>query len=96
MAYVVLSTEAGGARKTVAAPWTVFSRGSDSHTYTVSVAKEKIYSAPVWESSRIDEYSRADFIGGVYSYYGVQPGVGVNVDIRARSGDQDQRRHDGQ
>ncbi len=91
MAYVVLSTEQNGTRKTVAAPWEVFSPGSDNRTYTVRVDREKIYSAPVWESSRIDEYSRTDWITNVYSYYGVQPQVGVNV--RTNLGNRgDQRR----
>ena len=79
MAYVVLSTEQNGTRKTVAAPWAVFSPGSDTRTYTVRVDRQRIYSAPVWESSRIDEYSRTDWVNNVYSYYGVQPQVGVNV-----------------
>src|SRR2546423_10458590 len=80
MAYVVLSTtEPGGTRKTVAAPWAVFTPGADTRTYTVRVDKQKIYSAPVWESTRIDEYSRSDWISNVYSYYGVQAPVGVSV-----------------
>lgn len=91
MAYVVLATEAGGARKTVAVPWTVFNVGPDTHTYTVRVDKEKIYSAPVWEASRVDEYSRSDWVGQVYSYYGVQPGVGVNVNVNSSSATQDER-----
>ena len=91
MAYVVLATEAGGARKTVAVPWTVFNVGPDTHTYTVRVDKEKIYSAPVWEASRVDEYSRSDWVGQVYSYYGVQPGVGVNVNVNSSSATQEER-----
>jgi len=80
MAYVVLATtDTSGVRKTVAAPWAVFSPGSDNRTYTVRIEKEKIYSAPVWESTRINEYNRTDWINNVYTYYGVQPQVGVNV-----------------
>jgi sporulation protein YlmC with PRC-barrel domain len=91
MAYVVLATEAGGARKTVAVPWTVFNAGPDTRTYSVRVDKEKIYSAPVWEASRVDEYSRSDWVGQVYSYYGVQPGVGVNVNVNSSSATQEER-----
>ena len=79
MAYVVLSIDQSGARKLVAAPWTIISPGSDNHTYSVRVAREKIYSAPVWESSRIEEYSQATWISNVYSYYGVQPQPGLNI-----------------
>src|SRR5205823_973576 len=53
--------------------------GSDIRTYTIRVDKQKIYSAPVWESSRIEEYSRPEWVGNIYSYYGVQPGVGINI-----------------
>src|SRR4051812_25504199 len=67
MAYVVLATDQGGTRKLVAAPWGIFNPGADNRTYTVTVDRQKIYSAPVWESSRIDEYSRAEWVGNVYS-----------------------------
>jgi len=79
MAYAVLATDQGGTRKLVAAPWTLFSAGTDNRTYTVTVDREKIYAAPVWESNRIDEYSRAEWLGNVYSYYGVQPQPGLNI-----------------
>jgi sporulation protein YlmC with PRC-barrel domain len=79
MAYVVLSTDQGGGHKLVAAPWSIFSAGSDNRTYTVKVEKEKLYSAPVWESSHIAEYNQASWISNVYSYYGVQPQVGINI-----------------
>jgi len=92
MAYVVLSIDQGGTRKLVTAPWTIFSPGSDNHTYTVRVAREKIYSAPAWESSRIEEYSRATWINNVYSYYGVQPQPGVNIqtDVGVNTGNREE------
>jgi sporulation protein YlmC with PRC-barrel domain len=79
MAYVVLSVDQNGARKTVAAPWAVLRPGTDSRTFTVQVDREKIINAPAWEGSRIAEYSRTDWVSNVYSYYGVQPQVGVNI-----------------
>ena len=92
MAYVVLSTgESGGTARTVAVPWSVFSPGSDEHTYTVTVDRQKIESAPVWESSRIDEYSRPEWVGSVYSYYGVQPGAQTNVRANINVGRDQQR-----
>lgn len=64
LAYVVLSTGKDGvlttSTKTVAAPWAVFTVSSDPRTYITRVEREKIYSAPVWESTRIEEYSRTD------------------------------------
>src|ERR1051325_993623 len=65
LAYVVLSTRGGGTTtttKTVAAPWTVFSASSEPRVYMTRVEREKIYSAPVWESTRIEEYSRPEYI----------------------------------
>jgi sporulation protein YlmC with PRC-barrel domain len=84
MAYTVLSTAEGGARaagggKFVAVPWAVYSPTSDVSALTVTVDRERIYSAPVFDYARIDEYSRPDYITNVYSYYGVSPGVGVGV-----------------
>src|SRR5437588_7029055 len=74
LAYVVLSTRGGGTTtttKTVAAPWSVFSASSEPRVYMTRVEREKIYSAPVWESTRIEEYSRPEYISQVYGYYGV-------------------------
>src|SRR6266566_8071403 len=76
MAYTVLSTGGGGTRvsggsKVVAVPWTVYSPTSDVSALTVTVDRERIYSAPVFDYARIDEYSRPDYITNVYSYYGV-------------------------
>jgi sporulation protein YlmC with PRC-barrel domain len=84
MAYTVLSTGEGGARpagggKMVAVPWAVYSPESDISALTVTVDRERIYSAPVFEYARIDEYSRPDYITNVYSYYGVSQGPGVGV-----------------
>ena len=92
MAYVVLSAQTSASRKTVAVPWTVFNPGSDSHTYTVRVDKEKIVSGPVWEASRLEEYNRSDWVGNLYSYYGAQPGAAEKDDVRFRSADRDERR----
>src|SRR5437879_4421078 len=76
MAYTVLSTGEGGARaggggKLVAVPWAVYSPASDVSALTVTVDRERIYSAPVFDYASIDEYSRPDYITNVYSYYGV-------------------------
>jgi sporulation protein YlmC with PRC-barrel domain len=75
LAYVVLSAGAGGvlttSTKTVAAPWTVFTASSDPKVYITRVEREKIYGAPVWESTRIEEYSRTEYINSVYGYYGI-------------------------
>jgi sporulation protein YlmC with PRC-barrel domain len=85
MAYTVLSTGEGGARaagggKMVAVPWTVYSPSSDVTVLTTTVDRERIYSAPVFDYARIEEYSRPDYITNVYSYYGVNQGaVGVGV-----------------
>jgi sporulation protein YlmC with PRC-barrel domain len=86
LAYVVVSTGKGGvlstSTKTVAAPWSVFSSSSDPRVYTTRVERERIYSAPVWESTRIDEYSRTDYLNNVYGYYGVPaPRFGMEMNI---------------
>jgi sporulation protein YlmC with PRC-barrel domain len=87
MAYTVLSTgEGGGARvagggKFVAVPWAVYSPTSDVSALTVTVDRDRIYSAPVFDYARIDEYSRPDYITNVYSYYGVSQGAGVGVGL---------------
>ena len=86
MAYTVLSTGEGGARaagggKLVAVPWTVYSPTSDINAFTVTVDRERIYGAPVFDYARIDEYSRPDYIANVYSYYGVSPGAEVGAGV---------------
>ena len=88
LAYTVLSTGGGGTRvagggggKMVAVPWTVYSASPDVNTYTVTVDRERIYNAPVFDYARVEEYSRPDYISNVYSYYGVSPGAGVGVGV---------------
>jgi sporulation protein YlmC with PRC-barrel domain len=86
MAYTVLSTGEGGERaaaggKLVAVPWAVYSPTSDVTALTVTVDRERIYSAPVFDFARIDEYSRPDYITNVYSYYGVSPGAEVGAGV---------------
>src|SRR3977135_237453 len=86
MAYTVLSTGGGGARvsgggKLVTVPWTVYSPTSELSVLTVTVDRDRIYNAPVFDYARIDEYSRPEYIGSVYSYYGVSPGAAVGVGV---------------
>lgn len=86
MAYTVLSTGEGGARaagggKLVAVPWAVYSPASDVNALTVTVDRERIYSAPVFDYARIDQYSRPDYITNVYSYYGVSPGAEIGAGV---------------
>ena len=86
MAYTVLSTGEGGARaagggKLVAVPWAVYSPTSDVTALTVTVDRERIYSAPVFDYARIDEYSRPDYITNVYSYYGVSQGAEIGAGV---------------
>jgi sporulation protein YlmC with PRC-barrel domain len=86
LAYTVLSTGEGGARaagggKLVAVPWAVYSPASDVSALTVTVDRERIYSAPVFDYARIDEYSRPDYITNVYSYYGVSPGAEIGAGV---------------
>jgi sporulation protein YlmC with PRC-barrel domain len=90
MAYTVLSTGEGGARvagggKLVAVPWTVYSPTSDVSVLTVTVDRDRIYNAPVFDYARIDEYSRPDYITNVYSYYGVSQGAGGGVGVSGTS-----------
>src|SRR6266540_4136260 len=86
MAYTVLSTGGGGARvsgggKMVAVPWTVYSPTSDLSVMTVTVDRDRIYNAPVFDYARIDEYSRPDYISNVYSYYGVSAGAAAAAGV---------------
>ncbi|HEV8619023.1 MAG TPA: PRC-barrel domain-containing protein, partial [Candidatus Udaeobacter sp.] len=83
MAYTVLSTGGAGTRvtgggKTVAVPWAVYSPTSDLSFLTVTVDRDRIYNAPVFDYARIDEYTTTNYINNVYSYYGVSAGVGVS------------------
>ena len=90
MAYTVLSTggttsRLTGSAKTVAVPWTVYSTSSDPRVMTVRVEKEKIYNAPVFEYSRIQEYSSPAWISNVNTYYGVSAGVSTGVGVNYQS-----------
>src|SRR6266480_4684036 len=102
IAYTVLSTGGGGTGvtsgggKIVAVPWAVYSPTSDLRVLKVNVDRYKIYNAPVFEYTRMDEYARPDYIDNVYSYYGVSPGprtavaassgATVGTDITATAG----------
>src|SRR5437764_11941044 len=84
MAYTVLSTAEGGPRaagggKLVAAPWTVYSPTSDVSALTVTVDRDRIFNAPVFDYARVDEYSTPAYINNVYGYYGVSPGAGIGT-----------------
>src|SRR5437773_2190258 len=88
LAYTVLSTTGGGGGtrvsgggKMVAVPWAVYSPASDVNVLTVTVDRERIYSAPVFDYARIDEYSRPDYITNIYSYYGVSPGAEIGAGV---------------
>jgi sporulation protein YlmC with PRC-barrel domain len=79
MAYTVVSAGGTGTRitgqaKTVAVPWAVYSTTSDPSVLTVTVERDRIYNAPVFDYARITEYTTPAFIGNVYSYYGVSAG----------------------
>ena len=76
IAYTVLS--AGGTGETakmVAVPWTVYS-STEPGSFVVNVERERIYNAPVFEYSRISEYSTTGYIDNVDSYFGISAGVG--------------------
>jgi sporulation protein YlmC with PRC-barrel domain len=87
MAYTVLSTGGGGGTrvsgggKMVAVPWAVYSPSSDLNVLTVTVDRDRIYNAPVFDYARIEEYSRPDYITNVYGYYGVSGGAAVGVGV---------------
>src|SRR5689334_3424968 len=72
MAYTVLSTRGEGTGdpdggKIVAVPWAVYSPTSDLRVLRVNFARDKIYNAPAFEYTRMDEYARPDYINNVYS-----------------------------
>src|SRR5256886_10970899 len=78
MAYTVLSaggtgTRVAGQAKLVAVPWSVYSVAPDMSYLTVSVERDRIYNAPVFEYSRISDTS---FTSTVYSSFGVSAGGG--------------------
>src|SRR6266480_4373092 len=96
MAYTVLSTGGAGTGvisgggKIVAVPWAVYSPTSDLNVLTVNVDRDKIYNAPAFEYTRMDEYARPDYMNNVYSYYGVSPGprtaVARGTDVTGTAG----------
>lgn len=87
LAYTVVSTTGGGGArasgggKMVAVPWGVYSPASDLNVLTVTVDRDRIYNAPVFDYARIEEYSRPEYITNVYSYYGVNAGGAVGVGV---------------
>jgi sporulation protein YlmC with PRC-barrel domain len=96
MAYTVVSTGGAGTDlisgggKIVAIPWAVYSPISDQSILKVNVDRAKIYHAPAFEYTRIDEYARPDYINNIYSYYGVNPGprtaVAAGTDVTGTAG----------
>jgi sporulation protein YlmC with PRC-barrel domain len=77
MAYTVVSTgdaQTGGG-KIVVVPWAVYSPTSHASTLRVKVDRDKIYNAPLFDYTRMDEYVRPDYIDNIYSYYGISPGA---------------------
>src|SRR5437764_4578911 len=80
MAYTVLSAGGTGTRvtgqtKLVAVPWSVYSVSPDMSYLTVTVERDRIYNAPVFEYSRISDTT---FTTNVFSHFGVSAGVGVS------------------
>ena len=96
VAYTVISIGGGGTGvrsgggKIVAVPWAVYSPTSDLSVLTVNVDRDKIYNAPAFEYTRMDEYARPDYINNVYSYYGVSAGprtaVAAGTDVTGTAG----------
>lgn len=80
MAYTIVSTLSEGAGvpgrggKIVAVPWAVYSPTRDVRVLRINADRDKIYNAPEFEATRVDEYARPDYIDNVYSYFGVSPG----------------------
>jgi len=94
LAYTVVSTTGGGGGtqttgggKMVAVPWAVYSPSSDLNVLTVTVDRERIYSAPVFDYARIEEYSRPDYINNVYGYFGVTAGAAIGTAYSSSTGD---------
>src|SRR5438132_4103318 len=82
MAYTVLSAGGTGTRvtgqaKLVAVPWAVYTVEPDVGFLTVRVERDRIYNAPVFEYSRINEYTTTNYIGNVYSHFGVSAQAGA-------------------
>jgi len=80
MVYTVLSTGGTGTRvtgqaKLVAVPWSVYSVSPDTTYLTVTVERDRIYNAPVFEDTRISDTT---YTTNVFSHFGVSAGVGVS------------------
>jgi len=83
MAYTVVSAGGTGTRvtgqaKLVAVPWVVYTVTSEPSVLVVTVGRERIYNAPVFEYSRVDEYATTGYISNVYSHFGVSAQAGVS------------------
>ena len=94
LAYTVVSTTGGGggtqvsgSGKMVAVPWAVYSPASDLNVLTVTVDRERIYNAPVFDYARIEEYSRPDYINNVYGYFGVTAGAAIGSAVSSSTGE---------
>jgi sporulation protein YlmC with PRC-barrel domain len=88
IAYTVISTGDSGTRltgttKTVAVPWPLFGQSPDPTVMTLTVDRERLYGAPAFEYSRINEYSTGSYIDNIYSYYGVQSRMETSTKINA-------------
>ena len=96
MAYTLISTGGegtditSGGGKIVAVPWAVYSLTSDLSVLTVKVDRKKIFNAPAFDYTRMDEYARPDYIDNIYSYYDVSPGprtaVAAGTDVTGTAG----------
>ncbi len=68
----------------------VYSPTSDLSVLTVNVDRDKIYHAPAFEYTRMDEIARPDYINNVYSYYGVSSGprtaIAAGTDVTGTAG----------
>jgi sporulation protein YlmC with PRC-barrel domain len=94
LAYTVVSTTGGGGGtqvsgggKMVAVPWAVYSPSSDVNVLTVTVDRNRIYNAPVFDYARVEEYSRPDYINNVYGYFGVAAGAAMGAAYSSSTGE---------
>jgi len=74
--------ESGG--HVIAAPFRIL-RPSGEDSYTVTVDKERLMSAPVVNVDRVEEWSNPSFVDRVYSYYGESPSE-TNISVNEREG----------
>jgi len=75
--------------KMVAVPWAVYATAAEPNVLTAQVDRERIYNAPAFEYTRINEYATSAWMNNVYSYYGVSAQAGVsggNFSNRPRHG----------